>query len=128
MPQLQRPARCLCTQTTAAKTISLSVAGKAEVVGPTPTLRDAWEETAFQLERLQAAEETVASEQAAQSRCVQLWLQGVQALMPYTCLKQPLERCSGLLPAGFFYFRGLCSKVLHHDKLNLGYPRCCGVV
>lgn len=32
--------------------------------GTTPALRDAWEETSFRLERLQASEATVAAEQA----------------------------------------------------------------
>ncbi|GLC44010.1 hypothetical protein PLESTB_000219600 [Pleodorina starrii] len=44
--------------------IEVRVAGSAAVAGDVGELRDAWEETSFVLERLQAAEECVASEQA----------------------------------------------------------------
>ncbi|KAL6745568.1 CobB/CobQ-like glutamine amidotransferase domain-containing protein [Haematococcus lacustris] len=51
---------------TAAKQVRLAVAGSAAIEGATEELREAWEETAFALERLQANEETVAAEQAVQ--------------------------------------------------------------
>ncbi|GAB4814933.1 hypothetical protein N2152v2_001979 [Parachlorella kessleri] len=44
--------------------VSIAVAGRPEITGTTPALRDVWEATSFQLERLQAAEECVAEEQA----------------------------------------------------------------
>ena len=43
--------------------VSISVGGQPQISGPTTALRDAWEETAFQLERMQCAEECVESEQ-----------------------------------------------------------------
>jgi len=66
-------------KTSAAKSISLAVAGKVEIAGPTWELRDAWEETAFHLERLQATEETVASEQTGQRTAT-----APKWVMPYT--------------------------------------------
>lgn len=54
-------------KTTAAKKITMSVNNKPAISGSTVALRDAWEETAFHLERLQASPETVAQEQAAVS-------------------------------------------------------------
>lgn len=53
-------------QTTSAKQIDIKVAGQAALSGATVDLRDAWEETAFMLERLQCAEECVEAEQKAQ--------------------------------------------------------------
>jgi len=50
-------------KTRASKDVAISVAGKAEISGHIAELRDAWEETAFALERLQAAEECVEAEQ-----------------------------------------------------------------
>jgi hypothetical protein len=46
------------------QTVELRVGGAAAVSGTTPALRDVWEATSFQLERLQAAEECVEAEQA----------------------------------------------------------------
>ena len=47
----------------AAKEVSVSVAGKEVIADSMPALRDAWEETAFELERRQCAEECVEEEQ-----------------------------------------------------------------
>lgn len=53
----------------------------------TPELRGVWEETAFQLERLQAAEETVAAEQAGQAgRVAPVWH------LPFTPAPTPPEK------------------------------------
>ena len=49
---LQRPSLTL-SQTRASKEVSISVGGQSQIKGATPELRDAWEETAFVLERLQ---------------------------------------------------------------------------
>lgn len=54
-------------KTTVEPRITLSVAGQQEIAGATAALRAAWEATAFQLERLQAAEECVEAEEAAQA-------------------------------------------------------------
>lgn len=46
------------------KAVSVSVDGQQVLGSSTPALRDVWEATSFQLERLQAAEECVAEEEA----------------------------------------------------------------
>eukprot|EP00798_Chlamydomonas_sp_ICE-L_P025491 gene25491-11147_t len=51
-------------KSSSAMACSISVAGKPEITGECPALRDVWEATAFNLERLQAAEECVAEEEA----------------------------------------------------------------
>jgi phosphoribosylformylglycinamidine synthase len=43
--------------------VSIAVGGQQHISGTAPELRDVWEETGFQLERLQAAEATVTEEQ-----------------------------------------------------------------
>lgn len=48
------------------KDVSITVGGKPQVKGTCPELRDVWEETAFVLERMQAAEECVDAEQKFQ--------------------------------------------------------------
>lgn len=54
--------------------VSISVGGQQVVASSTPELRDIWEATSFQLERLQAAEELVAEEQAGlASRTTPRW-------------------------------------------------------
>ena len=50
--------------TASGQDVSLSVGGARQVGGTTPALRDVWEATSFQLERLQAAEECVEAEEA----------------------------------------------------------------
>jgi len=55
-------------KTTKSVAVELSVGGQKQVTGTTPALRDVWEATAFQLERLQAAEECVDSEQTGLSK------------------------------------------------------------
>ena len=50
--------------TAAGQAVSLSVGGQQQVAGTTPALRDVWEATSFQLERLQCAEENVEAEAA----------------------------------------------------------------
>ena len=50
--------------TAAGQDVSISVGGQQQVSGTTPALRDVWEATSFQLERLQCAEENVEAEQA----------------------------------------------------------------
>lgn len=42
----------------------VNVGGEMAIEGPTSALRDIWEQTSFQLERLQAAEQMVAAEEA----------------------------------------------------------------
>lgn len=49
--------------TTAGQDVSVSVGGQQQISGTTPALRDVWEATSFQLERLQCAEENVEAEQ-----------------------------------------------------------------
>lgn len=51
-------------KTGASPAVSVSVGGSPQVVGDVATLRDAWEETSFVLERLQCAEECVDQEQS----------------------------------------------------------------
>jgi len=54
--------------------VSISVDGHREIFGQTLALRASWESTAFQLERLQCAEECVEAEEAAQaSRKTPTW-------------------------------------------------------
>ena len=50
--------------TQAGEAVSIAVGGQQQVAGTTPALRDVWEATSFQLERLQCAEENVDAEQA----------------------------------------------------------------
>jgi len=49
---------------TAGMGVSIKVNGKVEVSGETPALRDVWEATSFELEKLQSAEATRTQEQA----------------------------------------------------------------
>ncbi|KAL4423911.1 hypothetical protein ABPG75_001212 [Micractinium tetrahymenae] len=49
--------------TQAGEAVSIAVGGQQQVGGTTPALRDVWEATSFQLERLQCAEENVEAEQ-----------------------------------------------------------------
>lgn len=70
-------------------TCEIKVAGQAVVQGKTSALRDEWEATAFALERLQAAEECVAAEQAAQaSRRAPKWK------IPYPLQFTPKDKLS----------------------------------
>lgn len=55
--------------------------------GTTPALRDVWEATSFRLERLQAAEATVAAEQAGLAK-----RQAPQWRLPYTPEWTPPEK------------------------------------
>lgn len=74
-------------QTTANKQIEIKVGGAAAVSGATVDLRDAWEETAFRLERLQCAEECVDAEQKVQrTRKAPLWR------LPYTPQWTPKDK------------------------------------
>ncbi|PSC73466.1 putative phosphoribosylformylglycinamidine chloroplastic mitochondrial [Micractinium conductrix] len=50
--------------TQAGADVSIAVGGQQQIAGTTPALRDVWEATSFQLERLQAAEECVEAEAA----------------------------------------------------------------
>lgn len=51
-------------QGTSQKSCTVHVAGEAVVVGTTQGLRDAWEATSFELEKLQSSEECVQEEQS----------------------------------------------------------------
>jgi len=74
-------------KTTAAKQVEVKVGGAAAISGATVELRDAWEETAFQLERLQCAEECVDAEQKAQkTRKAPKWA------LPYTPQWTPADK------------------------------------
>jgi phosphoribosylformylglycinamidine synthase len=54
--------------------INIKVGGAAAVSGTTAQLRNTWEATAFQLERLQAAEECAEAEEALQAtRTAPVW-------------------------------------------------------
>ncbi|GAX81039.1 hypothetical protein CEUSTIGMA_g8474.t1 [Chlamydomonas eustigma] len=53
-------------KTSSGTSVDISVDGQSQVKGSTPDLRDVWEETAFVLERMQAAEECVEAEQKLQ--------------------------------------------------------------
>jgi phosphoribosylformylglycinamidine synthase len=67
----------------------VKVAGSPAVQGKTADLRASWESTAFALERLQAAEECVAAEQAAQaSRSAPRWK------IPYPLRFTPADKLS----------------------------------
>lgn len=50
--------------TQATEAVNIAVGGQQEISGTTPALRDVWEATSFQLERLQCAEENVEAEQS----------------------------------------------------------------
>lgn len=66
-------------ETCADMAVKVSVNGMEQVSGTTPQLRNVWEATAFQLERLQAAEECVEVEEAGMSsRTAPAWK------LPYT--------------------------------------------
>ena len=69
------PAAVIGATGTAAGAVALSVGGAPPcITGTTPALRDVWEATAFDLERLQAARECVAAEQAGlASRTPPVW-------------------------------------------------------
>lgn len=53
-------------KTSSTMNVNITVAGQPQISGLCPELRDVWEETAFALERLQAAEECVEAEQKLQ--------------------------------------------------------------
>lgn len=88
---------CAAIGATAAGTaVSLSVGGQQQVAGTTPALRDVWEATSFQLERLQAAEENVEAEQSGlASRVAPQWR------VPFTPAWTPADKlaATGALPS-----------------------------
>jgi phosphoribosylformylglycinamidine synthase len=70
--------------------VTLAVGGTAAVSGTTPALRDVWEATSFQLERLQCAEENVEAEQAGlAARTAPQWR------LPYTPTWTPEAKLAG---------------------------------
>lgn len=72
---------------TADKKCEVAVAGQLQVSGDTTFLRDVWEETAFQLERLQASEETVEAEQQ-----IQKYLKAPKWNLPFKPTWTPAEK------------------------------------
>jgi phosphoribosylformylglycinamidine synthase len=86
--------------TLAAADVSIAVAGQQQVAGTTPALRDVWEATSFQLERLQCAEECVEVEQAGLAT-----RQAPQWRVPFTPAWTPADKLGAtgacaLVPAG----------------------------
>lgn len=67
--------------------VSVSVGGQQQIAGTTPELRDVWEATSFQLERLQCAEENVEAEQAGLAA-----RQAPQWRVPFTPAWTPEEK------------------------------------
>lgn len=63
-PPPPRPALPSCIQVSSGRSCSITVGGHPQISGDVGVLRDVWEETSFVLERMQAAEECVAQEQA----------------------------------------------------------------
>lgn len=81
--------------TAAGQDVSLSVGGQQQVGGTTPALRDVWEATSFQLERLQAAEENVEAEAAGlAARGAPQWR------VPFTPVWTPADKLAATGAAG----------------------------
>lgn len=75
--------------TAAGQAVSVSVGGQQQISGTTPALRDVWEATSFQLERLQCAEENVEAEQSGlAARTAPQWR------VPFTPAWTPADKLS----------------------------------
>ena len=91
-------------RTTAARHVRVSVAGEAAPVvdAPLATLRDVWEATSFELEKLQANPACVAQEQASlATREAAAWsLSFAPAPTPLTLLQAPSQAAGGRAATG----------------------------
>lgn len=75
--------------TQAGADVSIAVGGQQQISGTTPALRDVWEATSFQLERLQCAEENVEAEQSGlAARTAPQWR------VPFTPAWTPADKLS----------------------------------